>query len=223
MRKTLCALAIFTAATVGAAHANTVTTANVGSTFTVQFDGNINTTNIPDLTSKADFTLLSVVGNVWTFKIDLTVTATNGVTARVSSLGFDTTPNITSATTSGLFNIAVLGGSYPNGFGSIEACFKDGGGTTNCQGGGSGGTFTTGTFTTALNFGSALSSITFDKFGVRYQSIAGVASCGGSTDCSSGTGTGTFVPEPASWLLMIAAFGGLGWQVRRSRHGAARA
>lgn len=201
------------------ASADTVSlsSADVGSSFTVLFDGNVNTVNIPDLTSQATFTLDSIAGNTWNFSVDVAVTATNGVGARVSSLGFDTDPSLASASSSGMFDRAVLGGSYPNQFGSIDVCFKGGGGPNNCQGGGSGGTYTTGSFTAALTFGSPVSNLDLSNFGVRYQSITGVATCGNSTDCTSGTGMGTVsvVPEPATWSLLIVAFGLLSWQVRR--------
>jgi len=38
-----------------------------------------------------------------------------------------------------------------------------------------------------------------------------------------GAGTGGAVPEPSTWLMLIAGFGILGWSVRRKRNGAAAA
>ena len=147
--------------------------------------------------------MTSFTANSIGFDVDLTNTSGSGITSRISGLGFDTTPGITGATSTGVFNIAVLGGAYPNGFGGIEACFKDGGGTSNCQGGGSGGVSTgvTGNFDIVLGFTGPITQFTFDKFGVRYQSI------GGTTAGTSGTGTGTprpptSVPEPSSAALL---------------------
>jgi hypothetical protein len=218
MRNLVAGLSLGFALLIGASAAQadsiTLTSADVGSSFTVLYDGNVSTINIPDLTSKAVFTVASLTSNTLTLNVDVTMTASNGVAARLSGIGFNTAPDITGATSTGLFNLAVVGGSFPNGFGSIDVCFKDGGGPS-CQGGGSGGTFTTGSFTVALNFGSPVTSVTLDNFGVRYQSITGVR------QGDSGTGQGTIdpriplVPEPATWSLMILAFGVTALATRR--------
>jgi len=195
----------------------TVNSGNIGSTFTVNFDGNVGGSNVPGLTASALFKLTAFSGNSATF--DITLTDTSSVTSRVSSLGFDTTPDVASASSSGLFNIAVISGSYPNGFGSIDTCFKDGGGPGNCQGAGSGGVTNgnSGTFTVVLTFGSTLSSLGFDKFGVRYQSIDGV------TAGTSGTGVGTVssdptpAPEPTTMVLLGTGLIGAALARRRAR------
>jgi hypothetical protein len=174
-----------------------------GDTFTVDFDGNQSGQNVPGLTAEAVFTVTGLTADTITFKIDLTNTTSDPLSSRVSSLGFDTTPNINDATASGIFNFAVLGSSYPNGFGSIEACFNDAQANT-CNGGGGAGVDkgNTGSFTITLGFTGPITQFSFDKFGVRYQSVDG------TTLGNSGTGIGTVktdptpAPEPTTMVLL---------------------
>ncbi len=187
------------------AQAALITVDSVGDTFAVDFDGNVGGLPLAGLTAHAVFTVESFDANGSIgFKIDLTNTSSGGIGSRVSGLGFDTTPNLTGASSTGIFDTAVLGSAYPNGFGSIETCFKGGGGSSNCEGGGGAGVNTgnTGTFHVLLNFGGPITVFSFDKFGVRYQSITG------TTQGQSGTGTGTVpndplpTPEPTSMVLL---------------------
>jgi hypothetical protein len=187
------------------AKAALITVNAVGNSFTVNFDGNVAGTPVAGLTASALFTVTAFASNSIEFDINLTNTNSGGITSRVAGLGFDTTPNLTGASSTGFFNIAVLGSSYPNGFGSIETCFKDAGGS-NCQGSGGTGVTNgnTGTFHVVLNFTGPITEFAFDKFGVRYQSIEGTQLG------NSGTGTGTVgdgptpptVPEPTTLLLL---------------------
>ncbi len=199
------------------AKAALVTVDSVGDSFTVDFDGNVAGTSVPGLTAEAVFTVTSFTSSSIAFKIDLTNTSSGGIGSRVSSLGFDTTPNLTGATSSGIFNFAVLGSSYPNGFGSIETCFNDAQPNT-CNGGGSGGVTTgTGTFNIVLDFTGPITQFSFDKFGVRYQSITG------TTLGNSGTGVGTVTtdptpaPEPTTMVLLGTGLVGAALARRRAR------
>ncbi len=185
-----------------------ITSADIGQSFTVLFDGNVATQDVSGLSSEAVFTLTSFTSSSAVFDIALTNTSSGGISSRVSGLGFDTTPMLDSASSTGVFNIAVLDGSFPNQFGSVDVCFKDGGGANNCQGGGSGGVTTgnTGNFEVTLGFApNSLPPLSLSNFGVRYQSIDGNGFNG-----ASGTGTGTPVPEPLTILGAGAAisFGG---------------
>ncbi len=185
------------------ARASLIAVNTVGQTFGVNFDGNVNSSFVAGLTSHADFTVTSLTSNSIEFDVSLTNNSSDGITSRVSSFGFTTEPTLTGASSTGIFNQAVFGGSYPNGFGAIGVCFKGGGGS-NCEGGGGVGVTTGNTdlFHLVLNFNGPISAFAFDKFGVRYQSITGAR--GGD----SGTGTGTIgnapppVPEPTTLVLL---------------------
>lgn len=187
----------------------TINANDSGSSFTVNFDGNIDRNVVPGLSSQATFNFQGFSNKVATFLITLTNTSSGGILSRTSSLGFNTNPNLQNATVSGLFDHAIINGSYPNGFGNIEICFTAG---NNCQGGGNGGVDNnpstvnpvTGQFTTRLAFDAPLNSLTLSNFGVRYQSISGNGFNG-----ASGTGRGTPVPEPTTILGTLLA-GGFG-------------
>jgi PEP-CTERM motif len=177
----------------------TVTAADVGQSFTISYDGQSSGTTISGLTASAVYTVTAVTANSISLSVLLSNTSSNPISAsRVSVFGFDTNPNVTSASASGAFGTTVLGGALPSGFGSIELCFKNGQGN-NCQGGGGTGISLgqSGTTNLTLNFASiGASGVTFSNFGVRYQSIVGA---GGIT---SAVGRGTPpVPEPASMAL----------------------
>ena len=64
-----------------------------------------------------------------------------------------------------------------------------------------------------LDYPTSLTSLSLDRFAVRYQSL-------GANGRGSGTGFGTpppSVPEPATWAMMLAGFGATGFAMRRTR------
>jgi len=193
-------------ASAGPAQAALISVDSVGDRFQVLFGGNVDGQNVADLTAAATFFVTAFGPSSVEFQVTLentTGSEGSGIESRISAFGFEVAPTLTSATSSGLFNTAVLNKSFPNEFGHLDACFKDGGGSNNCAGGGKGGleTFETGIFNIALTFRGPISELAFDRFGVRYQSISG------SRYGDSGTGLGligepTVVPEPTSMLLL---------------------
>ena len=190
---------------------------SIGDTFSVQFDGNVATQTLPGLSAFATFTVTSfdaATGQV-VLSIALQNTTDSSIwqSARVSALGFDVAPTATSASASGLFSYAVLGGQFPNQFGPVDVCAINN--RNNCSGGGNGGLLIgqNGTITMSLSFGGPITTIDFTNFGVRYQSLSSQSL--GLTG-ASGTGRGTPpVPEPASAALFALGVGIVGAALRK--------
>jgi hypothetical protein len=182
------------------------------------FSGN-GAPSIPGLTSSITFNFLNRTGNTYNFSYTLSNTSGAPIdAARVTIFGFNTNPNVSSASTGAgdQFNI-VAGGNQPNGLAPIDLCFKDSGPTNNCTGANDGlniGQSASGTF--ALTFGSQLATITLSDFSVRYQGIDSR-----QLDISGGSASGVpgipGVPEPATWAMMIGGFGLIGAVARRRR------
>lgn len=156
---------------------------DLNKSFLINFGGNVNTQDVAGLSSEALFTFTSfkTIGSqtIATFDVKLTNTSSGGIESRVSGLGFNTSGTLVSSSVSGLFSKSHMNGSFPNQFGNVDVCFNSG---NTCQGGSSGGvssdpslpgTFDSGSFSFALTLDGALSSLTLDNFGVRYQSING--------------------------------------------------
>jgi len=197
-----------------------ITTDDIGSSFTINFDGNVETNDIAGLTSKALFTLAGFDGLSALFDVKLTNTSSSPIGSRVSVLGFDITPDISGATSIGDFDITVLNSALPNQFGDIDLCVKGAGGSNNCQGGGGEGV-TNGQsldFNLELAWSNTVQSFNLSNFGVRYQSITG------TSFGTSGTGRGTpeeppvSVPEPAATAALgLFALAGMGLMKKKSQ------
>ena len=210
------AAALFGAA---AAHADVieVDAGDLGTSYTVNYDGYADGNTIEGLTGQAIFTLSAWGGDSVTFDYAITNTSSDPIDAsRISIFGFNTTPDITKATATGTFDKAAYDSNVP-GLGSFEVCFR-GAGAKNCSGGGGEGVTIgeTGTGTFTLNFASSIDSLTLSDFFIRYQAICG---CAGTPGSAVGRGTvtstgGTPVPAPAAPLLFLAGLGLLGWRYR---------
>lgn len=208
------ALALFAAA--GASQALTltatdvtITSADVGQTFAISYDGFVDGTSVVGgLTGSALYTVQSVSSNTLVLSIAMTNTSSSPVTdSRISVFGFDTNPNVVSAAATGFFTGTVKNSSLPSQFGSIELCVKNGQ-TNNCGGGGGTGVAIgqTGTTTLTLTFSSiGAGGVTLSNFGVRYQSIVGVY--GVTSAVGRGTPGTPPIPEPSA--LALFAVGGL--------------
>lgn len=228
------AVGLALSATPALADAITLDASNIGQSYTFTYDGYSSGTSVSGLTASTTFTLTGISGNQYTFGYSVSNTSTDPIDSRVSSFGFNTDPTITGANSTGAFSYTTLDGSYPNGIGAIDVCFKDAN-TGSCSGGGSGGLTDgqTGTGTFTLSFSSPVTSLELSDFYVRYQSISGagnITSASGSgtlTGSSSTSGTtttsgGTDVPEPGMLGLMGSGLLALAF-VRRRRNAAKRA
>ena len=189
------------------ADAITLDSSSVGQTISLGYNGMADGNTITGLTGATTLKLTSINGTSYNFDYTVTNTTSGQVDSRISSFGFDTNPDISSATSTGTYANSVLGGQVPTPFNNVDVCFKAGG-SNSCSGSGGVLDGQTGSGTLSLSFASAPSSLTLSDFFVRYQSITGAgyvtSATGAGTITSSGGSTGgTPVPEPG----MIGLFG----------------
>lgn len=220
----LAAFAMAFTATPALADAITFDSSNVGTTYTLNYDGSSDSTTIAGLTAETSFTLTGIAGNTYTFDYAVANTSSTPITgSRVSGFAFDTDPDITSGASAGAFGYTTVGGSYPNGVGEVDVCFKDAS-TGSCAGGGGGGLNLgdsgTGSFT--LTFAQPVSAVTLSDFYVRYQAISGAgnvtsATGSGTQSSSSTTSGGTQVPETGMLGLLGGALIATALLCRRRR------
>lgn len=221
----LAVAALLASASAAQANVITVSAADIGNSYTVDYDGFTDGQTIDGLTGQTTFTLTGVTGTTYSFDYSVANTSSDPIDAsRLSIFGFNTDPDIAGATSTGEFD-QTASGNVPSGYGYVEVCFKGAGGP-NCSGGGSAGVelgdSTTGSLT--LSFADMIDELTLSDFFVRYQSIDGPGMNGGSaigrgTVSSSGSSSGgTPVPAPAALGLFAIAAGGL--LTRRSRKAA---
>jgi len=166
------------------AKAVTINVGDVGASGTTQLQGyvdvNGNAVSIPGLTGSLflEYDGVTNGGLTWNFDYTVTNTQSGSVTAsRITSFGLSTTPTLSGATSTGLFDYAILNPSFPNvqgpvvSGGAIEVCFSSANG--GCSGGTGllAGEFASGEFT--LTFNQAFSMISLDAAFLRFQSIDG--------------------------------------------------
>ncbi|WP_017667489.1 cistern family PEP-CTERM protein [Sandarakinorhabdus sp. AAP62] len=200
----------------------TVNSGDIGSSFTYNFNGIVGETFVDGLTAAITFTLTGVSANVWTFSADFdNAQSTAPVGGRISGFGFNGNPEITGATPlSGPFTGALLNAGFPQlgGGTTIDFCLTA---NNNCQGGGGGGVAdgASATQTFSLSFANPITSVTFNNFIIRYQSVTGTT-LGTSGIGLGGNGFipgGGAVPEPATWAMLLTGFGLVGFAARRRR------
>ena len=220
------ALAGLMIATPALADPITLDASQVGTSFTVGYNGFVDGDQVVDgLGGSATFTLTGVTDTSYTFGYSVTNETDSGVGSRISSFAFNTDPDIDSASSTGTFNYAQLSSHYPNQIGGVDVCFQ--GGDSNSCAGNSGGVTTgnTGTGSLTLGFDSPIGSLSLDDFFVRYQSITGagnVTSASGAGTITSSTSTssgGTQVPEPGMLVLFGLGLIGVAYASRRKQPG----
>lgn len=201
------------------------TTANAATTFTIPddntaigtFNGFIDGVFSSDLHADLSFdgTFINIGGEINTWTVVFKLTNTSSISSRISVFGFDSNPEILNATSTGVFDF-VSSGNLP-GVGTIGLCVKDVTGN-NCAGGGGGGieSGSYGEFTLVFDLSDSYGSISMNNFAIRYQAIGGI-------EDDSGHGVLTMIPEPATWIMMIVGFAGMGMALkyrRRREYGA---
>lgn len=213
------------------AHADVITLGqgDVDSSFTLNYNGFDGSGAIDGLSGQVTLRLTQATDTSYTFAYTVDNTSADPIlTSRISGFGFNTDPSISGASATGTYTVTATNANVPN-IGTVDVCFKGGGGTNSCAGGGGGGVTLgdSGAGSLVLNFSSPISSLGLSDFFVRYQSITGTdpytpGSAVGTGTLSTSTGGstgGTPVPAPGILGLFAIALGLLGWRSdgRRTR------
>lgn len=211
--KTIAATAALVVASwAGAASAATVTTGDVGTSWTVDFTCSVDA-GCSGVTEQAVFTLTGVASTatqtVWS--MSMVLTNTSSTSNFLTAIGFNTDPDAV------MSNVSGSGTIWDGGAGSIpstttELCVWDG---NNCSAGNNHYLGTGASDTVTFDLTTALStSLSFDNYAVKAVSVAGGPSYEfGGTEVPP-------VPLPATGILLIGALGGLGLAKRRWRKAA---
>lgn len=230
MRKSLLvggisSLFLFTAPVAQSALITSFTFNEIGDTVTINYGGNIESTDVEGLSATTVYELTGTGTNSLTFSVSIFNMADTAFweTARISAIGFDADVQLNGAETDNADWVAVMDSAFPNSYGSIDLCFKTGQ-KNNCQGG-TGGGLSLGedplTFNFDLTFDDSVPPVNFSNFGIRWQSLTSVD---GEFRGASGTGTPVNgngdippqgVPEPGALALLGLGLGLMGFMVRR--------
>ena len=215
----------------GSAHAVVATNtpwslgaADVGAVARIGFNGVIDQTEANGLGAEMvlRFAGVSQDTRAWDFEIVRlsNVSGPAPIASRVSTFGFnvfdDTSARFTGASASGSYAFVSLNANPPQLDGRFSVCFRSSS-SGNCNGGAGGGVWAgeqgSGRFT--LNFSGAVGNVALNNFFVRYQSIDNVP---GFANGNSGVGVVEWlepIPEPQTWMMLIAGFGLVGAAMRR--------
>lgn len=164
-------------------------TASAGTQFDVAYTGYVDAAAATGLSGAGRFEFIGADPDLrsWNFRVaSLANTSTAPISAaRISQYGFNVSPDIASATATGLFDTVDYAGNVPMA-GLRDVCFRASAGGS-CAGGGNGGlwmgeSMVDGFF--SLLFDTAVETISLSNFFLRFQSIEGAV--GGT----SGVGIG---------------------------------
>jgi hypothetical protein len=213
---------MFATSAVPALSAVVINAANTGYQFQIDYTGQVGGQTTPSVSALGTYTFNGVTNNGLTYNFAYSILNDSTTTARLSGFAFNTSPNPTNGTVTGTFN-QVNSGNYPEGYGTVDVCFTAGGGS--CAGGGSGGVFENNTAAGnfSVTFGNVMSSVSFDQFVTRFQSISGVQAgssgigIGALVNGGGGGGDPIVAPEPETWLMLLGGFGLVGWTARRRK------
>jgi len=179
MKSLLAASALLAASFLTPANAVTINVGDVGASGTTTLQGFVDVGNTATSISGLTGTLFlkydgaNAAHTAWTFDYTIKNTSSGNTTASsIGSFGLNTTPDLTGASSTGLFNLALLNPSFPNvnGANIIEVCFSAGNNSSNANGNTlTEGQSTSGTF--ELDFASAQNSISLDGAYLRFQGI----------------------------------------------------
>ena len=176
---------------------------------------------ISGLSGRIDFNFLGTLNGGKTYAFDYTLYNSSAANSEIRAFGFDIDPTTGLTVSTGigdLFDLPKLNpnGTVPSEFGSVDFCLKIDGNKNNCASGRTGiakGQSASGSL--FLNYSTARSSVTLDRFFVRYQAVSGLT--GFDSNVTSAIGRGAPIPEPATWLMLVAGFGTLGIAIRRAK------
>jgi len=198
--------------------------ATSGSDFTVDYDaiGGDPVVSVDGLSASVryyDFAFIYFMDTDYTgvsFNFDVTNNSTDPIlTSRISTLGFNTTPDLAYAGShvDGIYAV-IDDGNVPNQ-GVVDFCFTD----VNCAGGGGGGVNIgeTAAGSAWLLFAGEFAEISFDDFTVRYQDVTCDSSFTGNCPNSASGSATTTVPEPDIVALLAIGLLGIGFSRRRLR------
>src|SRR3546814_2034361 len=135
-KMSLVVTALLASATAANAIVITISAADNGNSYTVDYDGFTEGQVIGGLTGQTTFTLTGATGTSYSFDYTVANTSADPIDAsRISVLGFNPAPDIARPSSTAEFDRAASG-TLPSGFGPVAVCFKGTGGP-HCSGGGS--------------------------------------------------------------------------------------
>jgi hypothetical protein len=187
----------------------------VGTSYVVEFTGQVNGSTAPQLSSVLTLAFNGVSNGGSTFNFAYSLLNDSSVSANLRSFGFDLSGgSMTNASATGVFGTVGLNSNFPEGAGFLDVCFHTTG-PGNCTGGKGGlASGQTGAGTLALSFSGTPGSIALDNITTRYQSISPSLN-GGNSGIGIRTPVTGAVPEPGTWALMILGFCAVGFVLRR--------